>query len=166
MRRKDREVKDINIIEKILIQCKTASLAMISDGEPYVVPLSYGYEWDKDKLILYFHCAKEGKKLDALKVNNRVAFNVCNEGTPIYADTPCNSGYYYSSVSGKGNAFLVEDTMEKCHGLELIFCHQAGRWIQFNEEQAQSVCVFKVISTEFTGKKKDRPPSRSEIRIC
>ena len=38
MRRKDREVTNINEIEKILFQCKTCHVAMVKDGTPYVVP--------------------------------------------------------------------------------------------------------------------------------
>jgi nitroimidazol reductase NimA-like FMN-containing flavoprotein (pyridoxamine 5'-phosphate oxidase superfamily) len=44
MIRKDREVTDINSIEEILKQCKTCHVAMVDDGLPYVVPLSYGYK--------------------------------------------------------------------------------------------------------------------------
>ena len=43
MRRKEREVTEINEIEKILLQCKTCHVAMVDDGMPYVVPLSYFY---------------------------------------------------------------------------------------------------------------------------
>ncbi|MDE6699351.1 MAG: pyridoxamine 5'-phosphate oxidase family protein, partial [Lachnospiraceae bacterium] len=70
MRRKDREINDIKTITSILDMCKTASIAMIDSDAPYVVPLSYGYEMKENILILYFHCAKEGRKIDILKCND------------------------------------------------------------------------------------------------
>ena len=51
MRRKDREVTNINEIKKILLQCKTCHVAMVEDGMPYVVPLSYGYRILNDNLL-------------------------------------------------------------------------------------------------------------------
>ena len=86
MRRKDREVTKQSEIAQILDMCKTACIAMDDEGEPYAVPLSYGYEWKGDDLILYFHCAKEGKKLEILKRNNRVCFTIFSEGE-LLADT-------------------------------------------------------------------------------
>ena len=154
MRRKDREVTDINEIMEILNQCKTASLAMVDHGMPYVVPLSYGSEYKYESLVLYFHCAKEGKKLELLKKNNQVCFSVFSEGEPLHAEIPCNSGYYYSSVIGNGRAEFVEDSREKCYALGRMFEHQSGRRVEFTEAQAESVCVFKIVSKEFTGKRK------------
>ena len=65
MRRKDRKVEDKKTIISILDTCKTASIAMIDQNTPYVLPLSYGYEQKDDSFILYFHCAKEGRKIES-----------------------------------------------------------------------------------------------------
>ena len=113
MRRKDREVTDLNEIKNILDMCKTASIAMLDKNTPYVVPLSYGYDIEDGTMILYFHCAKEGRKTDVLKDNNNVCFTIFSEGEPLYAETPCNSGYYYSSIIGNGVAEFVENADEK-----------------------------------------------------
>lgn len=154
MRRKDREVTDVKEIENILESCKTASIAMICDGVPYVVPLSYGYELTGNQLILYFHSAKEGRKIDVLKRNPTVCFSIFEEGEPVHAKTPCNAGYYYSSVIGIGTVEFVEEAAEKQRTLGKMFSHQAGKEAAFTEAQADTVCVFKVISEEFTGKRK------------
>lgn len=156
MRRKDREVTDIKEIESILESCKTASIAMTCEGVPYIVPLSYGYELTGNQLILYFHSAKEGRKIDVLKRNPTVCFSIFEEGEPVHAEMPCNSGYYYSSVIGLGTVEFVEDASEKQSALGKMFSHQAGKDVAFTEEQAATVCVFKVISEDFTGKRKPR----------
>ena len=57
MRRKDREVTDMNEIGKILDLCKTCHVAMQDEKELYLVPLSYGYELKEGWLTLYFHSA-------------------------------------------------------------------------------------------------------------
>ena len=78
MRRKDREVKDYDEIIDILSRCKILHLALTSEGKPYSVPLNFGYVLEEDadtkKLSLYFHCAPEGKKLDAIKENPELSF--------------------------------------------------------------------------------------------
>lgn len=158
MRRQDREVKEIGKIKEIIEQCKTCHLAMADGNMPYVIPLSFGFEIIENTLTLYFHCAKEGRKIDILTRNNQICFEMCCEGEPIFArQTPCNSGYYYSSVHGFGQVSFVEDIGEKCHALTLLMRQQTGEEIVFTEKQAESVCVFKVSTEEFTGKRKPHP---------
>lgn len=154
MRRKDREVTKINEITDILDMCKTACIAMTDGGVPYIVPLSYGYEWKEDCLELYFHCAKEGKKLEILKCNNEVCFTVFSEGELLHAENPCNSGYYFSSIIGNGVVEFIEDPEEKNYALQRMFAHQAGKKVEFTEAQMDSVCVFKIVSRDYTGKRK------------
>lgn len=155
MRRKDREVTDGAQITNILNQCKTCHLAMVEDGLPYVIPLSFAYELDGGTLVLYFHSAKEGRKLDALRKNSAVCFEICTEGEPIFAvKSPCNSGYYFSSVHGFGNVQFINDVAEKCSALALLMKHQANIDVEFTAAQAESVCAYKITTTDFTGKRK------------
>ena len=158
MRRKDKAVTDINGIEEILLQCKTCHVAMVDGDSPYVVPLSYGYKiLDGNVLELYFHSAREGRKLDILRRNGKVCFEMAYEGEAVHSETPCNSGYYFASVIGFGDAVFIDDTDEKREALSVMFKHQTGREIVFTAEQAETVCVFKIVSTDFSGKKKPRP---------
>lgn len=155
MRRKDREVTDIEQIKEILNNCKTCRLAMVDEGMPYVIPLSYGYEVKEETLTLYFHSAKAGRKIDILHKNNAVCFEISLEGKPIYAEkTPCNSGYYFSSVHGFGNAVFLDDVNEKCDALTCLMKQQSNIDVSFTPEQTDKVCVFKVVSVGFTGKRK------------
>ena len=70
MRRNDREIKDRKEIDGIIRRCRVCRLAMCDDGQPYIVPLNFGY----DGRFLYFHAAPEGRKIDIIKRNNRVGF--------------------------------------------------------------------------------------------
>ena len=157
MRRKDREITNIADIISILDLCKTCHVAMIDKGIPYVVPMSYGYEIVDDTLILYFHSAKEGRKIEILHENSNVCFELCDEGEPVHAETPCNSGYYFSSIIGYGEVIFLDNADEKRDALSKMFEQQTGKKVDFNEQQTNTVCVFKVISKDFTGKKKPKP---------
>ncbi len=175
MRRKDREVLGDENIAKIIEQCTTCHVAMIDDADanmPYVIPLSFGYSLNSGVLELYFHCAHIGKKLDCIRKNPNVAFSMCVENLiEIHEDVYCKSGRFYASVVGQGKAEIVEDVAEKCHGLSLLMEQQsaashhpdsahstqsaAPHKFEFTPEQAATVTVFKITSTNFTGKAKN-----------
>ena len=131
---------------------------MVDDGMPYVVPLSYGYAFNGKSLELYLHSAHEGRKIDVLKRFNKVCFEISLEGEPVNTESPCNSGYYYASVIGLGETVFIEDVERKCEALSIIVKHQTGRDAFFTSEHANSVCVFKIVSSKFTGKKQSRVP--------
>lgn len=65
MRRKDKEIADPRKIEAVLNQAQIIHLAMLDGDRPYIIPLNFGYA---DNAI-YFHCAREGKKIDLIKLN-------------------------------------------------------------------------------------------------
>ena len=162
MRRKDREISDIKGIEEILLMCKTCHVAMVDNGSPYVVPLSYGYRifensGEKNILELYFHSAREGRKIDVLRQNDKVCFEISCEGEVVNDDNSCNTGYYFSSVIGFGSAVFIEEESAKIEALSVLFRHQTGRSVTFTPEQAKTVTMFKIVSDDFTGKRKPRP---------
>ena len=168
MRRKDREVLGDENIANIIEQCTTCHIAMVDDadaGMPYVIPLSFGYSLKDGALELYFHCAHVGKKLDCIRKNPNVAFSMCVENrVEIHEDVYCKSGRFYASVVGQGKAEIIEDSAEKCRGLSLLMerqaagstqqMHAAPHKFEFTPEQAATVTVFKITSTNFTGKAK------------
>lgn len=155
MRRKDREVTNMQEIEDMIQQCKTCHVAMVDEGMPYVVPLSFGYEIKEGALNLYFHSAREGRKMDILHKNNQVCFEMCQEGESVFAaEAPCNSGYYFSSIHGFGKVIFLDDVQEKCHALSLLMKQQFQAEVEFTKEQADSVCVYKIVTKDFTGKRK------------
>jgi len=155
MRRSDRKVTDHRLIGNILDACKTCHLAMVDNGQPYLVPISYGYTLENGVLTLVFHSAKEGRKISVLNENSSVCFEMSTEGEPIFdEETPCDYGYYFSSVIGFGKAQFVEDFEGKSVALKLITKHQANVDVEFTQAQTDTVCVMKVVTTDFTGKLK------------
>lgn len=157
MRRKDREVSNMEDIQGIIEKCKICHLAMTDKGMPYVVPLSFGYKINGETLTLYFHSAKTGRKIDTLEQSKAVCFEMAFEGRLGIVENPCASGYFYESIIGFGQAEFVEDDDEKCEALTLLMKHQTKQDFVFTKRQADTVCVFKVVSSDFTGKIKPDP---------
>jgi nitroimidazol reductase NimA-like FMN-containing flavoprotein (pyridoxamine 5'-phosphate oxidase superfamily) len=157
MRRKDREITNIPEIEAIIKKCKICHVAMVDKGTPYVIPLNFAYVMDGDILSLYFHSAKVGRKLEILKEDNKVCFEMACEGKLGYISNPCSSGYNFESVLGFGEVEFIEDIEEKSKILTLFVKQQSDQDFAFTEKQASSVCVYKIVSKDFTGKIKPRP---------
>ena len=157
MRRKDREVTDVYEIMKIIDNCPVIHIAMTDNGKPYVVALNFGYERQGNDLILYFHSAYEGRKIDILKRNPEVFFQMECAGRVILGTpaNPCGYGYSYDSVTGSGRVEFVEDEEEKVHGLNCLIRH-AGKTNEdfcFPKEMLLKTCVFCLRSTDITGKR-------------
>ena len=163
MRRKDREVTDINEIINIVDKAKILHLGLFDGNYPYIVPLHYGYEFadkgltdkkltDKE-LIFYMHGANEGHKTDLIKNNPSVCVELeCNVEQVSGEDIPCRYGSTFASVIGRGKAEIVDDEQEKIRGLNLLMENQTGRKFNIDGNMAASVTVIKVTVSEFTAK--------------
>lgn len=57
MRRKDREVKDFEIIKQIIDECQIIRIGLQDGDYPYIVPLNFGYEIDGEQIYFYIHGA-------------------------------------------------------------------------------------------------------------
>ena len=149
MRRSEKEITVKSEIESIILQSMVCRLAL-SDGQtPYIVPLCFGYTND----TLYFHSAKEGKKLDILKRNNQVCFEFDIGVKPSPGKTACDWGMAFQSVVGFGQALMVEDVTEKRKALELITAQYADKTYKVTDGAAKETLVFKVEISSMTGKR-------------
>lgn len=153
MRRADRQVRDIDQIKEILDQCKVCRVAFYDGRESYLVPLNYGYEMG-DKLVLYFHGAPEGRKIDIIRSGfTQVCVEMDCEHSLIEGETACAYGYRFASIIGNGTAWIVEDIPEKIKGLKCLMRHQTGCEFEFDAQMAGAVTVFRIVVEEFTAKR-------------
>lgn len=157
MRRKDREVTEPAELLKIIQECKVCRIALQDEQGLYIVPLNFGYVFDGGKLTLYFHSAKEGRKIDILSKSPAAAFEMDCSHQLIESEIACRNGYAYKSIIGNGNASLIGNAEEKLKGLSLIMLHQTGKAFEMPAQAANSVAVFKIEATEFTGKSRPVP---------
>lgn len=145
MRRTDRAVTDYQQINSIIEQAKVVHIGMIDNDRPYVVPMQYGFVFTDGQLILYVHCAKEGRKLDIISKKSRVFIELETEAAIISGgDIPCKYGSEYASVMGDGTAVVVEDVAEKIFGLQLLMQTQTGRDFEITAQMAISVTVLRI----------------------
>ena len=153
MRRKDRQITEIEAIRAILDKAKVLHLAMIDGARPYVVPLHYGYTLENGVLTLYLHSAKEGRKLDVLQKNGRVAFVLETDVSLVSGgDLPCKYGAAYASVMGEGRATILTDPVEKTDALTMLMKTQTGRNFYITEAMTDTVAVLRIDVEAFTAK--------------
>ncbi len=114
VRRKDKDIKDEETMKKILRETSYVTLALVKDGEPYLVSLSHGY--DEEENCLYFHSAPEGKKLDYIR-----------ENPIVWGQALMDHGYHkgecshlYASVMFKGELEFIEDAEAKRHAFKTM----------------------------------------------
>jgi nitroimidazol reductase NimA-like FMN-containing flavoprotein (pyridoxamine 5'-phosphate oxidase superfamily) len=157
MRRKDREVRDPDVIRHILRQAKILHLGLNDSPFPYVVPMHYGYEFDGDVINIYLHCAREGKKLDLIRQDPSVCVTIETDVQLIESGQACNYGSAYASLMIFGTAQITEDIEEKKKGLALLMENQTGKAFTFDDRSASSVTVIRITSKSFTAKSRPKP---------
>ena len=151
MRRKDREVLDVNEIVEIVSQCKVCVIGMHDGEDIYLVPLNFGHTYVDNELTLYFHCASEGKKIDLLKVNPRVSFEMdCNHDLQPSGDSYT---YKYGCVIGKGVVEFIDDNEKKNDAFQVLLKNYDVSDLPITDAMLTTTTVFKVKVSEFTGKK-------------
>lgn len=155
MRRADREVTEKEDVQRILDICKVCRVGMMAEDGIYIVPMNYGYCYEDDRLILYFHGAMEGKKIALAKQKPMVGIEMDREYGLEEGSSPCQYSYGYASLIGKGQAEAVEEAEEKAKALGIIMKHQTGKEFKEFEENpklAEGVGVIKVTVEQFSCK--------------
>ena len=155
--KREREVTDINEIKAILDKSMIAHIGMVDGDEPYVVPMNYGYTIEDGKLILYLHSAQQGKKLDMIRANPHVFFEMDCDRIPFESKLPCQYGLSYYSVMGKGTASIVEDVEEKKQAMSILMKTQTAKDFSFEDRLVSIVAVVRIDVSEYTAKHRPIP---------
>jgi uncharacterized protein len=148
MRQKDREIKDRNIIDSIIMRCRVCRLAMCDGDLPYIVPLNFGY----DRKFLYFHAALEGRKIDIIRKNNKVCFEFDILHNIVTAEQACKWGAKYESVIGTGTVDILDSLESKKEAFEVIMRQYGSNFDDFPEEIMKKTLILRVRILEICGK--------------
>lgn len=153
MRRKDKEITDLNEIWAIIEKANVMRVAMVDlHQSPYIIPVLFGFEDN----ILYFHSASEGKKIDTLHYNNRVCVEMDIDYEIKKHTSPCAWGLKYKSVIGSGKAFFIQELEEKKKALHVIMKHYAPEEIfEFREKPLSRITLLRIELDTLTGKKSE-----------
>ena len=157
MTRRERQITDETQIMDILDKGKVLHLGLAVDNEPYVVPMNYGYTKENGKLVIYLHSAVRGKKLDMIRMNPKVFFEIDCDLLPFESELPCQYGISYSSVMGKGTARIVEDVEEKKQAMSILMKTQTGKDFTFEDRLVSIVAVIRIDVDAYTAKHRPVP---------
>ena len=155
--KRERQVTDPEQIRHILDTGKVLHLGLAVDNEPYVVPMNYGYTMEDGNLVLYLHSALQGKKLDMMRANPRVFFEIDCDLMPFEGRVPCQYGLVYSSIMGRGTARIVEDVEEKKQAMTILMKTQTGKDFTFEDRLVSIVAVIRIDVAEYTAKHRPLP---------
>lgn len=150
MRRTEREITDQNEIEEIIRRSQVCHIALCNEGKPYIVPMNFGY---RDR-CLYLHAAHEGLKMDIIKKNPNVCFEMDVDTVLVPGEIGCKWTMHYKSIVGSGVAEIITDTKEKSDALDIImdqYC--GGQKFDFLPKVLDMMSIIKVPVDELTGKK-------------
>lgn len=151
MRRSEKEIKDIEIIYSILKEADICRVGFSKADKPYIVPMNFGF----GEGHIYLHSSVYGKKMEILKENKNICFEVDIQTEIVESEMPCNWGMHYQSVMGFGTAEIVEDPEEKIRALDCIMNKYDGEGsnsYEYSESSLKRTAVIKLTLTELTGK--------------
>ena len=155
MRRSDREITDVKLIEAFIAKEHIIRIAFYDNGEIYIVPVNYGYTNDSGQFAFYFHGAKAGRKYELSKESPNIGFEIDGNYELLEADIACDFSARFQSVIGTGKISIVDDRKEKLKGLNVLMRQTSGKaeW-QYSEEMMNAVAVYKVDVNEISCKAK------------
>ncbi len=154
MRRKDRELTEPEMLREIISKSDVCRVAFADNNMPYIVTMNFGYSED-GKGILWFHCANEGRKIEMIRKNNFVCFEMDTDHQIYGGEKGCDWGMSFSSIVGYGNISVISDNSLKTEGLNEIMKHYAGnREFSYDEEVTARTTLLRLDILEMTGKRK------------
>lgn len=155
MHREKVRVKDKELLEAILNLSETCCVALHDEPYPYIVPMNFGYEWN-DKLIFYFHMAKDGHRIELIKKNPFVSVNVSCFLERVGKQRFRNESHDYRSVTAYGFAEIIDplnNEEEYLHGFSILCLHTGRPPIKkVTSVMLERLYVLKITADIVTGK--------------
>ena len=150
MRRTDKEISKRLEIDEIINKAEVCRLAFAKDNEPYLVPVSFGYDGSN----IFVHTAREGKKIGFLESNDRICFEFETDAKIVtHESIPCKWTASFKSVIGFGRMIKITDETEAMHALNQIMLKYSGKEWDFTNRDLARVYLWKIEIDEISGKK-------------
>lgn len=147
-------------IEEAIRQCQVCSVGMVdTDGTPYVIPMSFGYEEN----IVYLHSGQEGRSISILEKNPNVCLSFCTDPKIVFQhpQVACSYSAHSKSVIGWGRVVFEEDYDEKVKALNLIMQQYSDKTFEFNRPAVLNVKIWKVELQKVTCKEFGTSPHKN-----
>jgi nitroimidazol reductase NimA-like FMN-containing flavoprotein (pyridoxamine 5'-phosphate oxidase superfamily) len=153
MRRKDRLVENRAEIDAMIAGSEIVRLALSQSDEPYLVPLSFGYDGD----AIYVHTARKGKKVEYFEANGRVCFEFERDVRFVRGNgDACEATFSYETVIGYGTIREIVAPDDKDYALRQITCHYMAAPPDFPDNGVSKVRVWRIDIESMTGKRSPR----------
>jgi nitroimidazol reductase NimA-like FMN-containing flavoprotein (pyridoxamine 5'-phosphate oxidase superfamily) len=149
MRRSEKEIADRAELRRILASARVCRLAMSDGDRPYVVPLTFAL--DGDDLVL--HSATTGRKIEVLRRNPAVCFEVEEAVELAPGATACQFSMRFRTVIGFGEVEFVNDPAERARLLALFGARYGAPPAAVPDAEVRRTCVLRVRVRELTGKR-------------
>lgn len=158
MRRQEKAFTDPAELAAIIRACRVCRLALALDNEPYLVPVSFGF----DGVAIYLHTALDGRKLEFFRGNPRVCFEFESDvELRTHAEEACRWSMNFVSVVGYGRIEELVATEDKVRGLNLVMSQYSGKSWEFAPERLAATRVWRIRIEEMTGK---RSPAHPQVQ--
>jgi nitroimidazol reductase NimA-like FMN-containing flavoprotein (pyridoxamine 5'-phosphate oxidase superfamily) len=149
MRRTDKEIQDRGLIDQIVSRAQVCRLGLSKDDQPYVIPVSFGYDGE----CLYFHTATEGLKIDHMLSNPRVCFELEHAVRVVPHDhRACQWTVSFYSVIGFGTVREITDAGHKVYALNQIMRHYSGREWELDLQMLDKTRAWCITIESISGK--------------
>lgn len=153
MRRKDREIAELNDIYQIMKENNCVILSFNNGTYPYSVPVSYGCTKKEDKITMYCHGAAAGTKHQLMQKDPHVAFTIVAQNDIVEHAMACDCTTEYTSVCGTGTVRILSNE-EKIAALDVFMNQVVGeKEHRYHEQYVNLVSVFEIQVDSVTGKK-------------
>lgn len=159
MKRDERAIKEKSVIETIISSGKYMSIALIYRSSPYIVTMNYGYDCERE--VFYFHCAREGLKVEAIKENPSACGTIIEDSG--YRDGECD--HAFRSLVLWGKIEFVETAEEKRQALKVMIDHLEetpepvkARFVS-EDKRYKSLTILRFTVEHITGKTSLPAPS-------
>jgi hypothetical protein len=161
-RRKDRMMNTSGEMELLLERMTVGRLGVATSDGPYVVAVNYLYL----EGAIYFHSAREGRKIEALQADPRVCFLVDDVGPQVLFEQDCGISQIYESVACFGRAEFVENPAEKRRILESMvqkFVPADHPLPSIGDGNVENTLVVKIVIESKSGKANRVSPSHTVL---
>ena len=162
MRRRDREITDKQDILEVMRKCDVCRIALHDGDYPYIVPLNFGFQVEKDMPVLYFHGALEGKKYELIEKDNRASFEMDCGHQLILDKAQGNCAMEFESVIGQGYIEMLNEE-EKYEALKVLMKQYRREDFPFNEKVIPMTAVFRLRVESMTGKRRTKKSNKLKI---
>lgn len=154
MRRKDREITDVQEIYRIFGTAEYGTLSLCDNGKPYAIPISCCFYLDEGGMpTIAWHGASEGRKVEILRQNPSVVYSCVSECRRDMKPEEKYWSLFYRSAIGSGQACEVLERAEKLEILHRILRHYGENGVfEFPAALLDRMGIWKCRLEEVTGK--------------